>query len=282
MTGSDLRSPGPELYARLKEACGSVITLPAAADLVCQTLSDGALGSTIVGSGDFGGGCVVVFPRAVSQRRKVTIRAVDWQGRPTNSVVYIGLLPFDAEIVLSGASNLLAVGTLRYGDKVLFNLTGNATIVVGDDTSIARASFVGRDSTLRIGRDCMLSIDIRAFTSQIHSLVSLDGASAELIWKPAQAEIGDHVWIGEGCKLVGNCVIGSGSVLGAYSVLGGSLPSNCAAAGNPARVIRENVTWSRREAAFDPGTLAYLGTIGVTPQLAGLDQSWRPASEREA
>jgi acetyltransferase-like isoleucine patch superfamily enzyme len=50
--------------------------------------------------------------------------------------------------------------------------------------------------------------------------------------------IGSNVWIGfDSCVLPGVC-IGDGAVIGAKSVVVSDIPSNCLAAGNPARVVR--------------------------------------------
>lgn len=50
--------------------------------------------------------------------------------------------------------------------------------------------------------------------------------------------IGDNVWIGPNCVIVGDVVIGDNAVIGAGSVVVKSIPANAIAVGNPARVIR--------------------------------------------
>lgn len=51
--------------------------------------------------------------------------------------------------------------------------------------------------------------------------------------------IGDNVWIGGSATVCPGAVIGSNVVIGAGSVVVGEIPSNCVAAGNPAKVIRQ-------------------------------------------
>jgi len=52
--------------------------------------------------------------------------------------------------------------------------------------------------------------------------------------------IGDHVFLGDGAKVVGNVQVGDHSVIGVSSVVTKSLPSGVTAIGIPARIIREN------------------------------------------
>ncbi|WP_025707033.1 DapH/DapD/GlmU-related protein [Paenibacillus graminis] len=50
--------------------------------------------------------------------------------------------------------------------------------------------------------------------------------------------IGDNVWLGENVSILPGVVIGDGSIIGANAVVTKSIPVNCIAAGNPAKVIK--------------------------------------------
>lgn len=45
--------------------------------------------------------------------------------------------------------------------------------------------------------------------------------------------------------------IGHSSIFGAGSIVKGIYPNNCVIAGNPAKVVKKNVTWSRDNLAVD-------------------------------
>ena len=66
--------------------------------------------------------------------------------------------------------------------------------------------------------------------------------SSELIrlqgHKSGDIKIGDNVWIGANCVLLGGVVIGSGAVVGAGSVVTKDIPTLAVAAGIPAKVIK--------------------------------------------
>jgi serine O-acetyltransferase len=52
--------------------------------------------------------------------------------------------------------------------------------------------------------------------------------------------IGDNVMVGAGAKILGSCVIGSGSKVGAGSVILADVPENSTVVGVPGRVVRQD------------------------------------------
>jgi acetyltransferase-like isoleucine patch superfamily enzyme len=61
--------------------------------------------------------------------------------------------------------------------------------------------------------------------------------------KPITIE--DNVWIGFKSTILKGVTIGAGSIVGAYSCVTKDVPPNCMVAGNPARIIKENISWRR-------------------------------------
>jgi len=70
--------------------------------------------------------------------------------------------------------------------------------------------------------------------------------------KSTPAKIGDNVYIGPGCCIVEDVTIGDNSIIGAGSVVVKSIPANCTAAGNPARVVSRKYR-SPDTSVIDPG-----------------------------
>jgi acetyltransferase-like isoleucine patch superfamily enzyme len=64
-------------------------------------------------------------------------------------------------------------------------------------------------------------------------------------WGPTEApvRIGDRVWIGARATILKGVRVGEGAVIGAGSVVTRDVPARALVAGNPARVVRENVAW---------------------------------------
>ena len=66
------------------------------------------------------------------------------------------------------------------------------------------------------------------------------------------ATIGNNVYIGPNVSIVGDVTIGNNVTIGAGSVMTHNIPSNVTVAGNPARILNENIhheilqnTWDR-------------------------------------
>ena len=55
--------------------------------------------------------------------------------------------------------------------------------------------------------------------------------------------IGDNVWIGYRALIMKGVNIGEGSIVAANSVVTKDVPPHCIVAGNPAKIIKENVNW---------------------------------------
>lgn len=64
--------------------------------------------------------------------------------------------------------------------------------------------------------------------------------------------IGDNVWIGANVMILKGVSIGSGSIIAAGSVVTKDIPENCVAAGNPAKVIKENLAENISKAELKP------------------------------
>ena len=55
--------------------------------------------------------------------------------------------------------------------------------------------------------------------------------------------IGNHVWIGINVTILKGVKIGDGAIIAAGAVVTRDVPERCLAAGVPARVIKNNVSW---------------------------------------
>lgn len=120
----------------------------------------------------------------------------------------------------------------------------NGTMSIGENFFISGGSFfVDYNSTLNIGDDCMFSSKISIMSGDSHIVTDMDG---NILSKPSEINIGDHVWVGVNSLILKDSHIPSNSIVGANSVVTKKfLSPNVAIAGNPARVVKENINWRR-------------------------------------
>ena len=124
----------------------------------------------------------------------------------------------------------------------LFNVsTPNSSIVIGNNVGISGSTinastsvFIG-DNTI-IGSGCLISdTDSHPVLAALRRLPN--GGSEYTNKKPIK--IGKNVFIGARCVVMKGVTIGDGAVIGAGSIVTKSIPGNCIAAGNPAKIIKE-------------------------------------------
>lgn len=132
---------------------------------------------------------------------------------------------------------------LNIGRK--FSINGNYRIILNSNTNIF------------IGDDCMFSYDISIRSNDGHSIFDItSGKNINSFYNVSQTRkvvIGNHVWVGERVEILYNTKINDGSIIGAMSLVKGKIPNNCIAAGVPARVVRKNIAWCRKEGAENIG-----------------------------
>ncbi len=121
----------------------------------------------------------------------------------------------------------------------------NGTIEIGKGTRFNKPCRLqaNEGKSIKVGQKCLFA-DVNMRTSDIHSVISTETGRRLNLAK--DIEIGDRVWIAERTSVYKGVTIGSGSIVGAHSVVVKSAPRNCTIAGNPARVVRENVSWRPR------------------------------------
>ena len=96
-----------------------------------------------------------------------------------------------------------------------------------------------------LGDFCMLSSGIKVLTSDGHPIKNI--YTEEIINKPGSVNIGEKCWIGKDVTFCKNITIVPNTIVGIGSVVTKSFhDENTIIAGNPARVIKKDVTYSFR------------------------------------
>jgi len=118
---------------------------------------------------------------------------------------------------------------------------------LGKNTEIGGACFyLDEETACFIGKGCMFSNDIKVWGSDGHAV--LDKNTGEFINEvQSPIEIGNHCWIGQGCRILKGSGLADDSVLGGGAVLTKKfLEQNVALGGNPAKVIKKQIVWNKK------------------------------------
>ncbi len=114
-----------------------------------------------------------------------------------------------------------------------------AKVHMGHGSGMTGGSIIARSKTISIGERCMLAPNVTILDSDFH-----------ILWPPERRHdtwetdidqdvtLESNVWVGMGVTILKGVTIGENSVIAAGSVVVSSIPKNCLAGGNPAKVLR--------------------------------------------
>lgn len=151
----------------------------------------------------------------------------------------------------------IVIGKQARLDWGLLYALDNAEINIGDNVSISYNYNISanKNTSIFIGDDCMFSHNIEIRSNDSHSIFDVRTRkninSTEEIRRQRKVIIKDHVWLGLNVIVMYNAVIESGSIIGAGSLVKTHIPNNSIAAGMPARVIRTDIAWCRKDGEED-------------------------------
>jgi acetyltransferase-like isoleucine patch superfamily enzyme len=150
------------------------------------------------------------------------------------------------DILILGSDNSFYGDQSEYDFKLNIIFWGSDSIIhIQKNVSCNGCEFhiYGPNTHISIGEDCMLSWGISMRDSDGHGI--FDIKSKSLINENKSIDILSHVWIGQDCLILKGSKIGVGTIIGARSIVSKEIPDCCIAVGSPAKVIKNDHTWSR-------------------------------------
>jgi len=154
------------------------------------------------------------------------------------NVKLLGNKGYISELLLSKNSTLKVEGVFSMCQGASIYINENATLVLkGGYSYINSNTIINCFKYIEIGLSTFISENVSIQDSDNHILDDNELKMTQSII------IGNHVWIGKNATILKGVTIGDGAVIGACSVVTKDIPAGSLVAGNPAKIIRENVEW---------------------------------------
>lgn len=172
--------------------------------------------------------------------------SIRFTGKNSILVIEDGVNIRDSEIIFDGNNAVVYLSRNKHTYRLAIHAHSNTCIYIGRDNYFnGRATLITSErQNIIIGDDGLFSFGIYVRTADPHLLYSCD--TKERINESKSVLMRDHVWIGQGALILKGSSIGSGSVIGGGAVVSGkAIPSNTVAAGNPAKVVKRKIFFSK-------------------------------------
>ncbi len=179
--------------------------------------------------------------------------------RGSNSVVEIGADPMisfvNSRLNLQN-DGFISIGSSCYNCNGMFvdNIASGGRVIIGENMSthgVYISNYDESDITISIGDDCMMASNIFIRASDGHAIYDINTKKIVNCPDSHSVKIGDHVWLGQGARVIKNCSIASNTIVGNGSIVTKRFDKEFVAlAGVPAKVVKEGVNWDRRHTGF--------------------------------
>lgn len=170
-------------------------------------------------------------------------------GPSRNAIVVMGEHAVLRHVNCGGYEPLVVVGEgVNFGESAITAYAGG-TVLIGEATTATAWAHVDarNDGVVAVGADGMWASGVNVMTDDMHAI--RDMATGQRINRMGgKVVIGSHVWLGMDVRVLGDAFIGEHSVVGLSSLVKNmELPANTISAGQPARVVRTGITWTRED-----------------------------------
>ncbi|MCW8896108.1 acyltransferase [Sulfurimonas sp.] len=147
------------------------------------------------------------------------------------------------KIVIKGSNNTLHIKSNAHIRNSFIEIVGdNCSVTIGKNCIIGDECYLSAKETntkLKIGDGCMLSRNAKLMTSDGHPIYQ----NSKIINHAKDIIINDNVWIADNVTILKGVEVGNNSIVGINSVLTKSIPEHSIAAGNPAKIIKQDISW---------------------------------------
>jgi len=172
----------------------------------------------------------VILKADAIRRGMITI---GFQHVSINDINEYSLWNVEGRVIFKGRAGFGAGSKIAVGES--------ATLSFGNQFLMTARSEIACFKEIHFGNHCLLSWNILIMDTDAHPVYDQEN---QQINADAPIKIGNKVWIGCRSTILKGAAIADGSIVGANSVVHKIFNhNNCIIAGNPARIVKENVHW---------------------------------------
>ncbi len=204
------------------------------------------LSGNIIAARFFNNKLFMVYPNGKSREIFFAPRGINIKFKGKNSTIKLYKHSRYRKVTVEAYNNvsveILKTKTLGIA-RTTFELLDDAKLFIDENFSMAGGFVtVGVNTSLKIGKDCMFSNDIVIRTHDGH--VIMDGNTGNVVNKPKDVIIGNHVWLAKLVTVLKGVRIPDGCIAATNAVVTSSVDEpGVIIAGIPAKIVKRNIKW---------------------------------------
>lgn len=168
------------------------------------------------------------------------LRRITTRGTLRIGMRYVGFTSRHDRTLLNIGGRLITHDEVDIGKGCRLDIGPDGTVEIGANTYLNPFCTLIIMHSLSIGSGCAISWEVQMLDEDFHE-INYPGRRPP---GPNGITIGDRVWVGSRVSIYKGTVIPSGCVVASNSVVKGIFTEeNALIAGNPARVVRQQVSW---------------------------------------
>lgn len=155
-------------------------------------------------------------------------------------------------IVIDEGIEIVNTLEIRIGQKeIASRMVKNSGVYISKGCHFEQTEMVigNSNAKIEIGENCMFSSGVFLYHTDGHPV--FDFKTKRIINKVHNMKIGDHCWLGLNSTILKNVEIANDCIIGLGSMVTKSFANpHSAIAGNPARIVKENISWAKDAAGY--------------------------------
>lgn len=181
-------------------------------------------------------------------KKKIKGLNVKFKGANATIKIYSPCPKFSNTTIECGDNVNISIGgsNNRIFNSFFSVLSDGATLTIGNNASIRGAIIVIKENknlSVNIGDDCLIAPNVKIWTTDFHTVI--DTQTSKAINPPSSIKLGNHCWICEDVTIAKGVSLADDTIVASKSYVTKSFDkSNIIIGGVPAKIIKENTTWS--------------------------------------